>query len=81
MIFKLKKIFFSHFPVSKEDLQHNFIILTFHGLDTLAEIYLNDQLLGLTDNMFTRYRFDIKPYLVAVSAFFNEHFNLKRINL
>lgn len=38
-------------------------MLVFHGVDTVADIYLNDKLLGRTDNMFVRYRFDVKGVL------------------
>ncbi|XP_017057152.1 beta-mannosidase [Drosophila ficusphila] len=39
------------------------INLTFHGIDTVAEIRLNHQLLGRTDNMFVRYSFDVSNLL------------------
>lgn len=34
--------------------------LVFEGIDTLADIYLNDIHIGSTENMFLQYRFDIK---------------------
>lgn len=37
--------------------------LVLHGVDTIASVYLNGQEIGQTDNMFVRYRFDIKPHL------------------
>ncbi|XP_075146469.1 beta-mannosidase-like [Haematobia irritans] len=37
--------------------------LTFHGIDTVATIRLNNHVLGNTDNMFIRYSYDILPYL------------------
>ena len=37
--------------------------LVLHGLDTVATIYLNGEEVGSTDNMFVRYKFDIKPHL------------------
>ncbi|EDV92669.1 beta-mannosidase [Drosophila grimshawi] len=37
--------------------------LTFHGIDTIAEIRLNRQLLGRTDNMFVRYSYDVSKLL------------------
>ena len=35
------------------------------GLDTIASIYINDQLIGKTDNQFVKYTFDIKSKLKA----------------
>lgn len=39
------------------------IELEFQGLDTYAEVFLNDQRLFKSDNMFRAYRTDAKPYL------------------
>lgn len=39
------------------------MILTFHGIDTIATITLNGIELGTVDNMFVRYRFDVKNIL------------------
>jgi len=44
-------------------LAHRHIFLHCDSIDTISEIYVNDQLVGSTDNMFRRYRFDLKPYL------------------
>lgn len=41
-------------------------MMTFHGLDTLAEIVLNGRPLGTTNNMFVRYTYDIKNILRKV---------------
>ncbi|KAI8046391.1 beta-mannosidase [Drosophila gunungcola] len=43
--------------------QRGHINLTFHGIDTVAEIRLNHQLLGRTDNMFVRYSYDVTSLL------------------
>jgi beta-mannosidase len=40
---------------------HHF--LHFHGLDTLARVYLNDTLLGTAENFFLPYRFDVTDRL------------------
>lgn len=56
-----------NFTMTKEDLNHEFVVLTFHGLDTLATVKLNDIELGDTNNMFVRYRFDVKSHLVEVT--------------
>lgn len=43
----------------KTDIKNN-IDLIFEGLDTICEIYLNDVKLGGSDNMFIKYRYNIK---------------------
>lgn len=60
-------IYSKTFNIAADDLNHEFVMLTFHGLDTITKIMLNDQLLGRTDNMFRRYKFDVKNFLVEVS--------------
>ncbi|KAF5275066.1 hypothetical protein FQA39_LY07003 [Lamprigera yunnana] len=37
--------------------------LVFEGIDTFSTIYLNDDEVGSTENMFVRYIFDVKSYL------------------
>uniref|UniRef100_A0A182K9X7 beta-mannosidase n=1 Tax=Anopheles christyi TaxID=43041 RepID=A0A182K9X7_9DIPT len=39
---------------------YRYVLLTFHGVDTFASVYLGEQLLGSTENMFVRYRYDVK---------------------
>ena len=39
------------------------IDLVFDGLDTVAQVVFNQQLLAETDNMFVRYRFDVRQLL------------------
>ena len=51
------------FDIEDNFLNHKNIILRFYGLDTHTKIYLNDEILGLTENMFIRYEFDIKSKL------------------
>ncbi|XP_063705099.1 beta-mannosidase [Culicoides brevitarsis] len=41
----------------------NYTMITFHGLDTISEIILNGRTVGLTNNMFVRYTYDIKNFL------------------
>lgn len=57
------------FEMTTKDIQHSTVVLTFHGLDTLAEIYLNDVHIGTANNMFVRYRFNIRDNLVNVRYF------------
>ncbi|MFH1195687.1 MAG: sugar-binding domain-containing protein [bacterium] len=35
--------------------------LVFEGIDTIAQIFLNGEKIGLTDNMFLKYEFDVTP--------------------
>ena len=51
------------FDVSADVLARKHIELIFKGLDTYAQIYLNDSLLLETDNMFRTWRADAKRYL------------------
>lgn len=48
------------FELDSETLERSHIELTFEGLDTYAKIYLNDSLLGKTNNAFRTWKFDIK---------------------
>ncbi len=49
--------------VTPELLAQPHLWLVCDGLDTLATVELNGQELGHTDNMFRRYRWDVKPLL------------------
>ncbi|XP_049287593.1 beta-mannosidase [Anopheles funestus] len=40
--------------------EYRYVLLTFHGVDTFASVYLGDTHLGSTENMFVRYRYDVK---------------------
>ena len=37
--------------------------LVFNGIDVYSDIYLNNQLIGSTDNMFLQYRFEVRDVL------------------
>lgn len=52
--------FSTEFEVSEEILQSSRVILKFEGIDTLAEIYVNDILVGAADNMHRIWEFDVK---------------------
>lgn len=52
------------FIADKDVLLKDYIILRCEGLDTLAEIYINGNLAGKTDNMFRTWEFDIKKFLL-----------------
>ncbi len=55
--------YFSHFQMNRLQLQHDRINLTFEGLDTYADIILNDSLILQTDNMYIPWIVDVKKYL------------------
>ena len=57
------------FTVTEEELQNSFVILSFNGVDTIAEIFVNQKSLGKVNNMFVRYRFDVKDILINVSVY------------
>lgn len=51
------------FDISVVDLLHHKIELVFDGLDTYADIYVNDQLVMQADNMFLKWHLSCKKYL------------------
>ncbi|XP_034250951.1 beta-mannosidase-like isoform X2 [Thrips palmi] len=51
------------FQVPRGVLAKDKQVLVLHGVDTVAEVRLNGRVLGTTDNMFVRYRFDVKGIL------------------
>ena len=53
------------FTVDPILLAHDKVFLICDGLDTLADVYLNDQLIAHTDNMFRQYRWEVKAWLPA----------------
>jgi beta-mannosidase len=56
-------IFKRTFDVPSEFLEYEDIYLNVNGPDTICEFKINDSLVANTDDMFLRYRFDIKQYL------------------
>ncbi|KAK9509492.1 hypothetical protein O3M35_006799 [Rhynocoris fuscipes] len=55
--------YYTNFQMEARDLNSRSIYLVLHGVDTISEIYINDKFVGSTENMFIRYRFDIKHVL------------------
>lgn len=53
------------FDVQPALLDKKSIVLTCHGLDTVGMVFLNNVLIGVVDNSFVRYRFDVKRVLRA----------------
>ncbi|MCC5931742.1 MAG: glycoside hydrolase family 2 protein [Cyclobacteriaceae bacterium] len=51
------------FEVSPGFLDNDQIEVNFEGLDTYADVFINDQKVLSTENMFVRYKADIKPYI------------------
>ncbi|NME68023.1 beta-mannosidase [Flammeovirga aprica] len=57
-------VYKTSFKIDASTLKHQHIQLHFDGIDTYGSIYLNNQKVGRTDNMFREWDFDIKSYLV-----------------
>src|SRR5215472_2311319 len=51
--------------VSPETLSHQHVELVFEGLDSAADVYVNDQLVLHADNAFREWRADVKTQLKA----------------
>ena len=49
----------TEFELSREDLQMDGLLLRFDGIDTLADIFLNDELLGTAYNMHRIWEYDL----------------------
>ncbi len=56
-------IYETAFRLSPEIMQRQHIEIIFEGLDTYADVYLNDTLIVSANNMFRQWKADIKPYL------------------
>ncbi|MCM1266847.1 MAG: hypothetical protein NC302_03000, partial [Bacteroidales bacterium] len=52
-------VFETTFSLNAEQMAADFLLLHFDGIDTLADIYLNDILLGHADNMHRVWEFDL----------------------
>jgi len=57
-------VFERKFDVPASLLQEKSVFLNVEGLDTIATIFINGQRAGQTNNMFLRYRLEVKPFLV-----------------
>jgi len=55
------------------------VVLVCEGLDTIAEVFINDQSVGKSENMFARYIFDVKGALTVILA--NHNHNLLHIDI
>ncbi len=57
--------FHTAFNVTPQQLECKYILLRFHGIDTLCDVRLNGVLLGNTDNMHRTYEYKVKGLLTA----------------
>ncbi|XP_030563718.1 beta-mannosidase-like [Drosophila novamexicana] len=64
-------IYSTDFEIADELGLDSLVNLTFHGIDTIAKIWLNGELLGETDNMFVRYSYAV-GHLVRFSPLKNQ---------
>jgi len=53
----------TNFEIPPEMLRAKNIQMVFNGLDTYADVYLNDMPLFSADNMFRTWQVDVKPYI------------------
>ncbi len=53
------------FEVLSSHIENDEVLLCCEGLDTLADVYLNKQLIANTDNMHRTYKFDIRENLIV----------------
>ncbi len=51
------------FSLTEEDLSHRRIILCCKALDTIADVYVNEVLVGKAENAHLKYEFDVKPFV------------------
>lgn len=58
-IFYIPNFLYIKNSLANELGQDSLVNLTFHGIDTVAKIWLNGELLGETDNMFIRYSYSV----------------------
>lgn len=80
ILFILVKISLFFFFIAKcHLLQKRRILLIAHGLDTVSQVFLNNRLLGTSDNMFIRYQFDVKSLLEVNFHFSVLHVTYKQI--
>lgn len=52
--------FYTEIIVSREELENDKIILKFNGVDTIADLYVNDEIISTMNNMHKSYEFNIK---------------------
>ncbi len=63
------------FDAAEQMLECDRADLVFEGLDTVTQIWLNDKLIGKTDNMFIEHRFDVTSLLKSSDNILMVKFN------
>ncbi|MHA1699371.1 MAG: beta-mannosidase [Promethearchaeota archaeon] len=53
------------FRIDDDIYSHDNVLLQFNGLDTIAEIHLNGEMIGKANNMFMVHEFNVKDHLVT----------------
>ncbi|MBI2258802.1 MAG: hypothetical protein HYU67_07875 [Flavobacteriia bacterium] len=71
---KEKWIFYSKFSITENQMKEEYIELSLPSLDTYTQIYIDNQLVGSTENAFHTHRFQIKKYVKAGENFIQIHF-------
>lgn len=74
-------VYRSSFTLVESQLSHNNIELIFEGLDTYADVYINDSLMLKADNMFRTWNVDIKDIAQAqntIEIYFHSPINYNR---
>lgn len=56
-------IYQKRFTLTKEDLSCDALLLHCKGIDTIADIFVNDSLVGHTENMHRTWDFELHPYV------------------
>jgi beta-mannosidase len=56
-------VFRTWFSICDSHAAADHIEMVFDGLDTIAQIWVNEKLVGKTDSMFISHRFDVKPWI------------------
>lgn len=62
-LFRKDYVYFRQFPLQKACFEADEILLVLEGLDTIADIYLNGELLSCVNDMHRTYRFPVKDRL------------------
>ncbi len=57
-------VYSAKFEISKDELLYTNVELCFEGIDTYADVYLNDQKILISDNMFRTWNIDVNSIIV-----------------